>query len=166
MDWLSQAQTYLDQRQYSLARERIEKIGDEPLRKKQLAKAFALEGATYLNDGNFDLARRSYEQALEADPASEAYAGEMGWKCFMLGRRTDDAQKKKEYFGRAEQSYKATLAANPTSLIALEYLGKLEAARGNVPASAQNFKKIIEIDPNGDRAAKARAQLRDMGLKY
>jgi len=168
MELMNQAQTYIDQRQYSLARERLEKIGDESLRHRQLAKTFALEGSSYLNDQNFEMARRSYEQALDADPTNEQYAREMGGECYVLGRKKQgegDAPKSKELFARAEQAYKATLTVNPNSLVSLEGLGKLEAARGNPPAAGEYFRKIIQVDPNSEKAASARKQLRDMGLK-
>ena len=86
-----------------------------------------------------DLDRR--RRIVETDPSGKVVEG----KCYFDLGQVDEA----------EGSFEAVLEMDAQNLVALKYLGMIQAGRGDLDAARQHFKRILKIDPGNREITRA-----------
>jgi tetratricopeptide (TPR) repeat protein len=114
--------------------------GQANLGVKQRGELFAEAGDMRHRVGDLDAAQELYRRAIEIDPELES-----GWLgALELYRKRADA-------AGALALLQAMLRANPTSTVALEALGDLQASIGNDPESKHRYETALALYPDSMR---------------
>ncbi|MBC7173916.1 MAG: tetratricopeptide repeat protein, partial [Polyangiaceae bacterium] len=99
--------------------------------------------------GDAELALRALEGAVEAeDPKTPALRSELALAQYAAGQR--DA---------AETTLRAVIGDAPTYATAHYLLGTMLVERGATAEGHRHLRRVIELEPNGPHAQRARAQL-------
>jgi tetratricopeptide (TPR) repeat protein len=89
----------------------------------------------YLRTGRYAQARGEYARLSDSDPSNPAYAYQLAWSLLQMKR----GQEAKPYLEK-------TLALDPVQPRALNYLGMVEQAAGNLDRARELFLKALDLD--------------------
>lgn len=99
--------------------------------------------------GDAELALRALEGAVEAaDPATPSLRSELALAQYAAGQKE-----------AAEATLRAVIAEAPRYATAHYLLGTILLERGDATAGARSLRRVIELEPEGPHAERARAQL-------
>ncbi len=132
-DYLRQAQSYLEQKDYRQARE----AAREALRlDPRSAEAENLLGTAEYGLGNPGMAQEHLERALELDSGLIAARRTLG-AIFLKQKRLEDARR----------NFELVLAADPRDLVSLYSLGLISLLDGRPAAALEQFGKALKLKP-------------------
>jgi tetratricopeptide (TPR) repeat protein len=102
--------------------------------KRAKANAYFDQGKSYQDQENYEAAARSYEKAVEADPAYAEAHSNLGFSYRKLGQ-----------FDKAVASYKKAISLNPKLAEAHEYLGEAYAEMGKFDLAEKELKVLRDL---------------------
>jgi tetratricopeptide (TPR) repeat protein len=166
--WLIlEAQEYEAANRLDLAIEKVAQVGDAGRREPLLARLYTKQGAALEKAGRHASARTAYGQALERDGANLEALRALGNLLYDMGRRRqqDSREAAMELYAEAEKHLVRArgLAEQDTGILLL--LARIEFARGDDAAAAENLRKIVAFAPDGADATRAREILAQRNLR-
>ena len=106
----------------------------------------AREGYGFIEQEDFDSARKVFEGLLALDPYDAYFHTSLGWIAQNQGELSE-----------AEERYSRALEINPYSAVALANRGELRILSGNLVDGANDLTQAIREDPTGQEPATRRA---------
>jgi tetratricopeptide (TPR) repeat protein len=166
--WLIlEAQEYESAKRLDLAIEKVEQVGDASRRDPLLARLYAARGSELEKAGRHGPARAAYEKALERDGSDVTVLRALGSLLHDMGRRRqqDNRDAALDLYAQASNicCRRGTLAEQDTGILLL--LARIEFARGDDAAAAENLRKIVAFAPDGADATRAREILAQRNLR-
>lgn len=132
-----QAQKYFDRRDYTSALNSLQRAIDID---RTNIDTVSLLADTYRNMGNYDNARRYYEQWLSLEPHYPPIYNRLGFCYMQLGD-----------YARAAEAFHTAVAINPVHAAALSNLGNLYLAAGEYEKAAEYLERTNRIESNVSR---------------
>lgn len=147
--------------------ERAGAITDAALRRPVLVRLYTRQAAAFEKAGRLQSARTAYENAIAHDAANLDLHRRLGAVLYELGRhrQPSDRQAALEFYGQAQEVLDRALVIAPADTASLLLLARIEIARDDDARAADRLRKIVQLDPDGADAGKAREILAQRNLR-
>lgn len=147
--------------------ERAGSIADAALRRPVLVRLYAKQAAAFEKAGRLESARTAYENAIAHDAANLELIRKLGGVLYELGRHRQptDREAALDIYTRAQDILDRALVISPSDTASLLLLARIEIARDDDAGAADKLRKIVQLDPGGSDAVKAREILAQRNLR-
>lgn len=164
---LLEIQEYESAGKFAEGIERASAIADAALRRPVLVRLYSKQAAAFEKSGRLQSARTAYEQALAHDAANLEIIRRLGSVLYELGRhrQPQDRAAAMEFYAAAQDILDRALVVSPRDTASLLLLARIEIARDDDAGAADKLRKIVQLDPQGTDADKAREILAQRNLR-
>jgi hypothetical protein len=164
---LLEIQEYESAGKFAEGLERAGAIADAALRRPVLVRLYSKQAAAFEKSGRLQSAKTAYEQAIAHDAANLELIRRLGSVLYELGRhrQPQDRAASMEFYTQAQDVLDRALVISPRDTASLLLLARIEIARDDDAGAADKLRKIVQLDPRGADADKAREILAQRNLR-